>query len=113
MKIVGIIPCRYGSKRYEGKPIKPILGKPMIQWVYERAKQSELLTEIVIATDDERIRTVVEGFGGTVVMTAPIHRSGSDRVAEAADDDPGSGASDLSVLASWGAGEPSQPGVGV
>jgi 3-deoxy-manno-octulosonate cytidylyltransferase (CMP-KDO synthetase) len=62
----------------------PILGKPMIQWVYERAKQAELLREIVIATDDERIRAVVEGFGGTVVMTAPVHRSGSDRVAEAA-----------------------------
>jgi len=86
MKIVGIIPCRYGSKRFEGKPIMPILGKPMIQWVYERAKQAELLTEIVVATDDERIRTVVEGFGGTVVMTAPVHRSGSDRVAEAAEE---------------------------
>jgi 3-deoxy-manno-octulosonate cytidylyltransferase (CMP-KDO synthetase) len=84
MKTVGVIPCRYGSKRFEGKPIMPILGKPMIQWVYERARHAALLTEVVVATDDQRIRTVVEGFGGKVVMTAPVHRSGSDRVAEAA-----------------------------
>jgi 3-deoxy-manno-octulosonate cytidylyltransferase (CMP-KDO synthetase) len=85
MKIVGVIPCRYGSKRFEGKPLMPILGKPMIQWVYERAKDEQLLTEVVIATDDERIQAAVENFGGTVMMTAPVHRSGSDRVAEAAD----------------------------
>jgi 3-deoxy-manno-octulosonate cytidylyltransferase (CMP-KDO synthetase) len=85
MKIVGIIPCRYGSKRFEGKPIMPILGKPMIQWVYERAKGAELLTEVVVTTDDERIRSVVKDFGGTVIMTSADHRSGSDRVAEAAD----------------------------
>ena len=63
----------------------PILGKPMIQWVYERAKDAELLTDVVIATDDECIREAVERFGGAVVMTASVHRSGSDRVAEAAD----------------------------
>ena len=85
MKIVGVIPCRYGSKRFEGKPLVPILGKPMIQWVYERAKDAALLTDVVIATDDDRIQVAVENFGGTVMMTASVHRSGSDRVAEAAD----------------------------
>jgi len=84
MKIVGIIPCRYGSKRFEGKPLIPILGKPMIQWVYEKAKQADLLEDVVVATDDERIYRCVEGFGGPVLMTATSHRSGSDRAAEAA-----------------------------
>ncbi|MBW2107181.1 MAG: 3-deoxy-manno-octulosonate cytidylyltransferase [Deltaproteobacteria bacterium] len=84
MKIVGVIPCRYGSKRFEGKPVRPILGKPMIQWVYERAQRADLFDDVVIATDDDRIRSVVEGFGAKVVMTAARHPSGSDRVAEAA-----------------------------
>lgn len=84
MKTVAIIPCRYGSTRYEGKPVMPILGKPMIQWVYERAQASSVLDEVAVATDDERICRCVEGFGGRVVMTAPTHRSGSDRAAEAA-----------------------------
>ncbi|MBW2019509.1 MAG: 3-deoxy-manno-octulosonate cytidylyltransferase [Deltaproteobacteria bacterium] len=84
MKIVAIIPCRYGSKRFEGKPLMAILGKPMIQWVYEKAKQAAILTDVVIATDDERIYRCVQGFGGRVLMTAPTHRSGSDRAAEAA-----------------------------
>jgi 3-deoxy-manno-octulosonate cytidylyltransferase (CMP-KDO synthetase) len=84
MKIVAIIPCRYGSNRFEGKPLTPILGKPMLQWVYERARDAELLADVAIATDDERIFTAVEDFGGLALMTAPAHRSGSDRVAEAA-----------------------------
>jgi len=84
MKIVAIIPSRYGSKRFEGKPLMPILGKPMIQWVYERAKQAAILTDVVVATDDERIYRCVEGFGGRVLMTALSHKSGSDRAAEAA-----------------------------
>jgi 3-deoxy-manno-octulosonate cytidylyltransferase (CMP-KDO synthetase) len=84
MRIVAIIPCRFGSKRFEGKPLISILGKPMIQWVYERAKASEVLSEAVVATDDERIRRCVEGFGGHVLMTARYHRCGSDRAAEAA-----------------------------
>lgn len=61
-----------------------ILGKPMIEWVYERARQASILTDMVIATDDDRIFRCVEGFGGSVVMTAETHRSGSDRAAEAA-----------------------------
>jgi 3-deoxy-manno-octulosonate cytidylyltransferase (CMP-KDO synthetase) len=84
MKIAAIIPCRYGSKRFEGKPLAPILGKPMIQWVYEKAQQAAILTDVVVATDDERIYGCVEGFGGRVLMTASTHRSGSDRAAEAA-----------------------------
>ncbi len=84
MKIVAIIPCRYASKRFEGKPLAPILGKPMIQWVYETAKKADIVSDVVVATDDERIYRCVEGFGGRVLMTAQTHRSGSDRAAEAA-----------------------------
>jgi 3-deoxy-manno-octulosonate cytidylyltransferase (CMP-KDO synthetase) len=86
MKIVAIIPCRYGSTRFDGqgKPIAPILGKPMIQWVYEKAKESDILDDVVVATDDERIRDAVRRFGGRVEMTARVHRSGTDRAAEAA-----------------------------
>ena len=82
--VVAIIPCRFGSRRFEGKPLIPILGQPMIQRVYERAKKAEILSDVVVATDDERILTCVEGFGGRVLMTARTHRSGSDRAAEAA-----------------------------
>lgn len=85
MKIVGIIPCRYASTRFEGKPLAPILGKPMVQCVYERAKQVEILSDLVVATDDKRIYRCVEGFGGRALITGPRHRSGSDRAAEAAE----------------------------
>lgn len=85
MKIVAIIPCRYGSKRFEGKPLTPILGKPMIQWVYERAKDADILHDVVIATDDDRIQAAVKGFGAAVIMTGSTHKSGSDRAAEAAE----------------------------
>lgn len=84
MKIAAIIPCRYASTRFEGKPLTLILEKPMIQWVYEKAQQVTVLTDVVVATDDERIYECVKGFGGQVLMTAPTHRSGSDRAAEAA-----------------------------
>ncbi|NVL90988.1 MAG: 3-deoxy-manno-octulosonate cytidylyltransferase [Desulfobacterales bacterium] len=85
MRIVAIIPCRYASTRLEGKPLMPILGKPMIQWVYEKAKQANILTDVVVATDDDRIYGCVEGFDGRALMTAATHRSGSDRAAEAAE----------------------------
>lgn len=85
MKKVAIIPCRYGSTRYEGKPLASILGQPMIQWVYERATKARLFSDVFIATDDDRIFAAVKEFGGSVVRTAPFHRSGSDRVAEAAE----------------------------
>ncbi|MDP3029539.1 MAG: 3-deoxy-manno-octulosonate cytidylyltransferase [Deltaproteobacteria bacterium] len=85
MKIVAIIPARYPSTRFPGKPLADILGKPMLQHVYERAKQAPEVARVVVATDDERIYDVVLGFGGEAVMTAAGHPSGTDRIAEAAD----------------------------
>ncbi len=84
MQILGVIPARYQSARLEGKALKDILGKPMIQHVFERARQSRLLSDVLVATDDDRIRKAVEGFGGKVCMTGSRHRSGTDRVAEVA-----------------------------
>lgn len=83
-KVVAIIPARYHSSRFEGKPLAAICGKPMIQHVYERAQAAPLLSRVAVATDDERIAHCVRGFGGEVVMTSPDHRSGTDRLAEAA-----------------------------
>lgn len=84
MKIAGIIPVRYNSSRLPGKPLADILGKPMILWVYERARQAEMLEEVFVATDDVRIKKVVEKEGGRVIMTSPSCRSGTDRIAEVA-----------------------------
>ena len=84
MKIVAIIPARYGSTRFEGKPLAEILGKPMIQWVYEGVCQSKLIDKVIVATDDHRILEAVEQFGGNGVMTASTHATGSDRVGEVA-----------------------------
>ena len=81
--VVGIIPARYGSTRLPGKALKLILGKPMVQRVYERARLARGLSSVCVATDDERIARVVEGFGGQAVMTSPDHPSGTDRLAEA------------------------------
>jgi 3-deoxy-manno-octulosonate cytidylyltransferase (CMP-KDO synthetase) len=83
-KVVAIIPARYHSNRFEGKPVAPILGKSMIQHVYERALSVPLLSRVVIATDDERIADCVRSFEGEVVMTRADHASGTDRLAEAA-----------------------------
>ncbi len=83
-KVVAIIPARYHSNRFEGKPLAEILGKPMIQHVYERAAAVPMLSRVAVATDDERIATCVKGFGGEVVMTRADHVSGTDRLAEAA-----------------------------
>ena len=82
--IVAIIPARYQSNRFAGKPLALIGGRPMIQHVVERAQQVELLSRVVVATDDERIARTVEGFGGSVVMTRSDHATGTDRLAEAA-----------------------------
>jgi 3-deoxy-manno-octulosonate cytidylyltransferase (CMP-KDO synthetase) len=79
MKTVGVIPARYASTRFPGKPLCPILGKPMLQWVYERASRARGLEAVFVATDDERIERVVRSFGGEVVMTPPSCPSGSDR----------------------------------
>lgn len=84
MKVVGIIPARYASTRFPGKPLALIKGKPMIQRVYEQALKSKL-DAVVIATDDVRIADAVMDFGGQYVMTSPNHRSGTDRCCEALD----------------------------
>jgi 3-deoxy-manno-octulosonate cytidylyltransferase (CMP-KDO synthetase) len=84
-KIVAIIPARYHSNRFEGKPLADILGKPMIQRVYERAMSVDILSRVAVATDDERIADCVRAFGGEVVMTRADHVSGTDRLAEAAE----------------------------
>ena len=84
MKVTVIIPSRYGSSRLEGKPLADIVGKPMIQHVYERASEASGVDDVLVATDDERIFSAVEGFGGKVVMTSPEHQTGTDRLAEVA-----------------------------
>lgn len=84
MKIVGIIPARYGSSRLPGKPLKLIAGKPMIQHVYEQTMKAKHLSDVIVATDDKRIVDVVEGFGGKAFLTSVDHPTGSDRIAEVA-----------------------------
>jgi 3-deoxy-manno-octulosonate cytidylyltransferase (CMP-KDO synthetase) len=84
MQILGIIPARYASSRFPGKPLVDIAGKSMIQRVYEQAKKCTDLTEVIVATDDERIFNHVNSFGGIAVMTAETHQSGTDRCAEVA-----------------------------
>jgi 3-deoxy-manno-octulosonate cytidylyltransferase (CMP-KDO synthetase) len=83
MKIVAVIPARYGSTRLEGKPLMDICGKPMIQHVYERVAQAKLIDDVIVATDDQRIVDAVLGFNGNVKLTSIDHKSGTDRVAEA------------------------------
>ncbi len=82
--IVGIIPARYASVRFPGKVLALLWGKPIVQHVYERAKQAKALSDVIVATDDERVKSVVESFGGKCVMTSPEHPSGTDRIAEVA-----------------------------
>ncbi len=81
MKVFGIIPARYASTRFPGKPLVRLQDKSMIEWVYLRASQA--FDIVTVATDDERIATEVLRFGGRVVMTSPLHKSGTDRCAEA------------------------------
>lgn len=85
MKVIVIIPARYSSTRFEGKPLALIAGKPMIQRVCEKAKQAGSVTEVVVATDDQRIFNAVKNFNSTVFMTSAENRSGTDRVAETAE----------------------------
>ena len=84
MKTLIVIPARYGSTRFPGKPLVLIRNKPLVQWVWERAMRSKHASGVVVATDDERIYRAVEFFGGEAVMTSPDHLSGTDRIAEAA-----------------------------
>ena len=79
-----IIPARYGSSRLEGKPLIKVLDKPIIQWVWEKAKKCTNADMVIVATDDERIYDAVKAFGGDVEMTSAEHKSGSDRIAEVA-----------------------------
>lgn len=81
-KITGIIPARFASTRFPGKPLVDIRGKSMIQRVYEQSKKSKRLSDVIVATDDERIEHAVKSFGGKVCMTSPNHPSGTDRCAE-------------------------------
>jgi len=76
-----VIPARYGSSRFPGKPLVMLARKPMIQHVYEQAAACRMVTEVLVATDDERIKQAVEGFGGRAVMVAGDYRTGTDRVA--------------------------------
>lgn len=83
MNIIGVIPARWKSTRFPGKSLTPLCGKPLIQWVVERCRLARRLDEVIVATDDERIRRAVAGLGIRVVMTRSDHPSGTDRVAEA------------------------------
>lgn len=83
MKILGIIPARYASTRFPGKPLVDVDGRPMIQCVFEQARKCGELAEVVVATDDQRIEDAVKKFGGTAVMTSGKHESGTDRCFEA------------------------------
>ncbi|MAW10236.1 MAG: 3-deoxy-manno-octulosonate cytidylyltransferase, partial [Verrucomicrobiales bacterium] len=74
-KFLGIIPARWGSTRFPGKPLHKIAGRPLIQHVWERAKKSKLLDEVIIATDDQKIEEVVKSFGAKVSMTSNSHQS--------------------------------------
>ncbi len=90
MGVTVIIPARYASTRFPGKPLADLCGKPMIQWVYERSARCESVDRVIVATDDARIAEAVKGFGGEVAMTRADHATGTDRLAEVAaglDDD--------------------------
>ena len=82
MKVVAVIPARYESTRLPGKPLLKIQSKTIVQMVYERASESTMLQDVIVATDDRRIFDHVESFGGRVVMTASDHHTGTDRIAE-------------------------------
>lgn len=84
MRAVGVIPARYASSRFPGKPLAGLRGRPLVQHVYERARRSKTLARVVVATDDLRIRDAVVAFGGEVQLTGLHHPSGTDRVAEVA-----------------------------
>ncbi|WP_164007984.1 3-deoxy-manno-octulosonate cytidylyltransferase [Pyxidicoccus trucidator] len=83
-KTVAVIPARHASTRFPGKPLAPIAGRPMIEHVWNRCQEANTFDEVWVATDDERIRATVEGFGGRAVMTRPDCATGTDRVAEVA-----------------------------
>jgi 3-deoxy-manno-octulosonate cytidylyltransferase (CMP-KDO synthetase) len=95
MKVVCIIPSRYHSTRFQGKPLADLCGKPMIEHVYERVMQAKTVSYCAVATDDERIAAAVKNFGGHAILTSSNHRSGTDRIAEAVS---GLGLSDSDIV---------------
>src|SRR6476661_2948578 len=82
LEVVAVIPARFASTRFPGKPLADIDGRPMIEHVYRRAESASYVSEVVVATDDLRIATRVSAFGGRVRLTKPTHQSGTDRLAE-------------------------------
>lgn len=84
MKIIGVIPARYKSSRFPGKPLADICGKPMIWWVYQQCMKVEDFDEVYVATDDEKIFNTCEELGVRVIMTSDTHRTGTDRIGEVA-----------------------------
>jgi 3-deoxy-manno-octulosonate cytidylyltransferase (CMP-KDO synthetase) len=84
MKIVGVIPARYQSSRFPGKPLADICGKPLVWWVYSQAAKVKNMHSVLVATDDERIRSACGALGIKTVMTLPSHKTGTDRVGEVA-----------------------------
>lgn len=84
MKIIGVIPARYKSSRFPGKPLADICGKPMIWWVYQQCKKVEDFDAVYVATDDKKINAACEAFGMNVIMTSESHRTGTDRIGEVA-----------------------------
>jgi 3-deoxy-manno-octulosonate cytidylyltransferase (CMP-KDO synthetase) len=88
VRVVAIIPARYGSQRLPAKPLADICGKPMVQHVYERAAKATLVSAVLVATDDERIMSAVHGFGGRAVMTPESLQTGTDRIAYVASSRP-------------------------
>lgn len=106
MKFHVAIPARFGSSRLPGKPLVDLAGKPMIRHVHERALESGV-GDVVVATDDDRVREAAEGFGASVCMTANTHRSGSDRLAEVAE---ALGWSDDDIVVNLQGDEPLTPG---
>jgi 3-deoxy-manno-octulosonate cytidylyltransferase (CMP-KDO synthetase) len=81
---LAVIPARFGASRFPGKPLAPLLGRPMVEHVYRRCQEAGCFTRVLVATDDERIAQAVAGFGGEAVMTSSAHASGTDRLAEVA-----------------------------
>jgi len=82
--VLAVIPARHASSRFPGKPLAPIAGRPMIQHVVERVRQAQLLSGVIVATDEASIKNAVEAFGGEAILTRADHRTGTDRVAEVA-----------------------------
>lgn len=101
MRILCVIPSRIASTRIQRKPLLPIQGKPMIQWVYENASRCTILADVVVATDSEEVAAVVKNIGGKAVMTSPHLATGSDRVAAVAEQYP-----DMDVIINLQGDEP-------